>query len=293
MALPLQCFPGNRGGGREGGRGKMAAGSALRGCAMAVPRKPQAAGWGRWISTAAAPRPWRLFGAMCLLRLPRITQPLEKEEEEMAALMGQIEVEKSHYSDHEIRKLEEEELLKKRKESPYDDEAPGRKVIMAQDLEEKWEQKLLKFKAAPRITDADKKNNRMSLNRRLDRNLMFLVKQKIGNQELWLLPQVEWQPGETLRNTAERAMATFLGDHIQAKILGNAPYGIYKYKFPRAIRTEDNVGAKVFFFKAFLQSSDLSQAKLKKDYLWVTKDELGDYLKSEYLKKVNKFLLDL
>ncbi|KFO99432.1 hypothetical protein N300_13759, partial [Calypte anna] len=252
-----------------------------------------AAGWGRWISTAAAPRPWRLFGAMCLLRLPRITQPLEKEEEEMAALMGQIEVEKSHYSDHEIRKLEEEELLKKRKESPYDDEAPGRKVIMAQDLEEKWEQKLLKFKAAPRITDADKKNNRMSLNRRLDRNLMFLVKQKIGNQELWLLPQVEWQPGETLRNTAERAMATFLGDHIQAKILGNAPYGIYKYKFPRAIRTEDNVGAKVFFFKAFLQSSDLSQAKLKKDYLWVTKDELGDYLKSEYLKKVNKFLLDL
>lgn len=28
---------------------------------------------------------------MCLLRLPRITQPLEKEEEEMAALMGQVE----------------------------------------------------------------------------------------------------------------------------------------------------------------------------------------------------------
>ncbi|KAM9374880.1 large ribosomal subunit protein mL46 [Phaethornis superciliosus] len=262
---------------------------------MAAPRKAAAVGgWGRWISTAAAPRPWRIFGAMCLLRLPRITQPLEKEEEEVAALMGQIELEKSHYSDHEIQKLEEEEMLKRRKESPYDDdEAPGRKVIMAQDLEDKWEQKLLQFKAAPRITDADKKNNRTSLNRRLDRNLMFLVKQKIGNQELWLLPQVEWQPGETLRKTAERAMATFLGDHIQAKILGNAPYGIYKYKFPRAIRTEDNVGAKVFFFKAFLQSSDLSQAKLKEDYLWVTKDELGDYLKSEYLKKVNQFLLDL
>lgn len=83
------------------------------------------------------------------------------------------------------------------------------------------------------------------------------------------------------------------GDHIQAKILGNAPHGIYKYKFPRAIRTEDNVGAKVFFYKAFLQSSDLSRAELKKDYLWVTKDELGAYLKPEYLKKVNRFLLDL
>ncbi|KAJ7409404.1 mitochondrial ribosomal protein L46 [Willisornis vidua] len=173
---------------------------------------------------------------MCLLRLPRITQPLEKLEEEMAALMGQIELEKSHYSDHEIRKLEEEERLRRRKESLHDDEeAPGKTVIMAQDLEDKWEQKFLRFKAAPRIT----------------------------------------------------------GDHIQAKILGNAPYGIYKYKFPRAIRTEDNVGAKVFFFKAFLQGSDFTQTEPKADYLWVTKKELGDYLKPEYLKKVNRFLLDL
>ncbi|XP_035747354.1 39S ribosomal protein L46, mitochondrial [Egretta garzetta] len=207
----------------------------------------------------------------------------------------EIELEKSHYSDHEIRKLEEEEQLRRRKESMYDDDddAAGKTVIMVQDLEDKWEQKLLRFEAAPRITDADKNNDRTSLNRKLDSNLLLLVKQKIGNEELWLLPQVEWQPGETLRSTAERAMATFLGDHIQAKILGNAPHGIYKYKFPRAIRTEDNVGAKVFFFKAFLQSSDLSQAELKKDYLWVTKGELGDYLKSEYLKKVNRFLLDL
>ncbi|NWI57166.1 RM46 protein, partial [Calyptomena viridis] len=242
---------------------------------------------------AASRRPWRLFGAMCLLRLPRITQPLEKEEEEMAALMGQIELEKSHYSDHEIRKLEEEERLKRRKENlDDDDEGPSKTVTMARDLEEKWEQKFLQFQAAPRITDADKNNNRTSLNRKLDSNLMLLVKHKIGNQEQWLLPQVEWQPGETLRSTAERAMTTFLGDHIQAKILGNAPFGIYKYKFPRAIRTEDNVGAKVFFFKAFLQSSDLSQTEPKADYLWVTKNELGDYLKSEYLKKVNRFLLD-
>ncbi|XP_069722648.1 large ribosomal subunit protein mL46 [Phaenicophaeus curvirostris] len=257
---------------------------------MAAPAR-----WGRRFGSAAAARPWRLFGALCLLRPPRVTQPLEKEEEEMAALMGQIELEKSQYSDHEIRKLQEEEQLRRRKESAYDDqdEAPGKTVIMAQDLEDKWEQKLLQFKAAPRITDADKNNNRMSLNRKLDSNLMLLVKQKIGNQQLWLLPQVEWQPGETLRGTAERAMAMFLGDDIQAKVLGNAPYGIYKYKYPRAIRTDDTVGAKIFFFKAFLQRSDLSQAELKEDHLWVTKDELGDYLKSEYLKKVNRFLLDL
>ncbi|NXP81699.1 RM46 protein, partial [Ramphastos sulfuratus] len=244
---------------------------------------------------AAAPRPWKLFGAMCLLRLPRITQPLQKEEEEMEALMGQIELEKSCYSDHEIQKLQEEEQLRRRKEGIDDDDGgggPGKTVIMAQDLEEKWEQKFLRFEAAPRVTDADRNETRTSLDRRLDSNLLLLVKQKIGSQDLWLLPQAEWQPGETLRSTAERAMATVLGDRIQAKVLGNAPHGIYKYKFPRAIRTEDNVGAKVFFFKAFLQSSDLAQADLKRDYLWVAKDELGAYLKPEYLKKVNQFLLD-
>ncbi|XP_064014168.1 large ribosomal subunit protein mL46 [Pogoniulus pusillus] len=194
-----------------------------------------------------------------------------------------------------MRKLQEEEQLRRRKENIYDDddERPGKTVIMAQDLEEKWEQKFLQFEAAPRVTDADKANTLTSLDRRLDSSLLLLVKQKVGKQELWLLPQAEWQPGETLRSTAERAMGTVLGEHIQAKVLGNAPHGIYKYKFPRAIRTEDNVGAKVFFFKAFLQSSDLSQAELKEDYLWVAKDELGGYLKSEYLKKVNQFLLDL
>ncbi|KFV58815.1 hypothetical protein N328_03446, partial [Gavia stellata] len=197
-----------------------------------------------------------------------------------------IELEKSQYSDHEIRKLEEEEQVRRRKESMYDDdEAPGKTVIMAQDLEDKWEQKLLRFEAAPRITDADRNNNRTSLNRKLDSNLMLLVKQKIVAVGLcsYVLLSVFF-----LLHCWGLA-----GDHIQAKTLGNAPYGIYKYKFPRAIRTEDNVGAKVFFFKAFLQSSDLSQTELKKDYLWVTKDELGDYLKSEYLKKVNQFLLDL
>lgn len=53
----------------------------------------RAAGCGRSLSTAppaAATRPWKLFGALCLLRLPRITQPLRKEEEEMAALMEQV-----------------------------------------------------------------------------------------------------------------------------------------------------------------------------------------------------------
>uniref|UniRef100_A0A8C4JGU6 Mitochondrial ribosomal protein L46 n=1 Tax=Dromaius novaehollandiae TaxID=8790 RepID=A0A8C4JGU6_DRONO len=120
-----------------------------------------------WLSVSLAAtfsvRSCGLWTPVCMPRLPRITQPLRREEEEMAALMGQIELEKSRYSDHEIRKLEEEEQLKRRKESMYDDdEGPGKTVIMAQDLEDKWEQKLLQFKAAPRITGTDRSRRKGS-----------------------------------------------------------------------------------------------------------------------------------
>ncbi|XP_053898086.1 39S ribosomal protein L46, mitochondrial [Malaclemys terrapin pileata] len=244
----------------------------------------------RWVCASAAPR-WRLVGALCLQRLPSITQALSPEEEAMAQLLHQIEVEKSNFSDHEIRRMAEEEQLQKRKDNIHDEEAV-QAIVLAQDLEDAWEQKFQQFKAGPRITDADKRNDRTSLNRKLDQNLMLLVKEKVGNQEVWLLPQAEWQAGETLRSTAERALATLSGNCIQAKFLGNAPCGLYKYKFPRAFRTEGSVGAKIFFFKAFLQSGDLLQAERREDYVWVSKGELGDYLKPDYLKQVNRFLMD-
>lgn len=60
--------------------------------------------------------------------------------------------------------------------------------------------------------EADKKNDRTSLLRKLDRNLVLLVKEKLGDQEVWLLPQAEWQPGESLRGTAERTLAMLSGE---------------------------------------------------------------------------------
>lgn len=60
--------------------------------------------------------------------------------------------------------------------------------------------------------EADKKNDRTSLHRKLDRNLVLLVKEKLGDEDVWMLPQAEWRPGETLRGTAERTLATLSGE---------------------------------------------------------------------------------
>ncbi|KAJ6662783.1 hypothetical protein lerEdw1_010987 [Lerista edwardsae] len=205
-----------------------------------------------------------------------------------------MEVEKSLYSDHEIRCLAEERRLRRRKDK-YDDEDDdlGKEIVLAQDLEERWEQKLRKFNLASRITDADRSNDQTSLNRKLDQNLLLLVKQKVGDNEIWLLPQAEWQEGETLRATAERALVSLSGSRASAKFLGNVPCGVYKYKFPKAVQTESGVGAKVFFFKALLQGHHLPLTKEKVDYVWVSKGELADYLRPEYHSQVTRFVVDL
>lgn len=43
-------------------------------------------------------------------------------------------------------------------------------------------------------------------------SLVLLAEQQVAGQKLWLLPQTQWQEGETLRQTAERALATLPGN---------------------------------------------------------------------------------
>ncbi|XP_072806852.1 large ribosomal subunit protein mL46 isoform X2 [Vicugna pacos] len=164
----------------------------------------------RSLARAAAPSssgsPWRLMGALCLQRPPLVSKPLTPLQEEMAALLQQIEIERSLYSDHELRALEEAQQLEKRKSDLYEEEEDEQNILLAQDLEDMWEQKFLQFKPGARITEADEKNDQTSLHRKLDRNLILLIKEKLGDQDLWMLPQAEWQPGETLRQTAERSL---------------------------------------------------------------------------------------
>lgn len=82
-------------------------------------------------------------------------------------------------------------------------------------------------------------------------------------------------------------------NNMEAKFLGNAPCGHYKFKLPKAMRTESDIGVKVFFFKALLLTGDFSQTGKKARHVWVSKEELGDYLQPKYLAQVRRFLLDV
>uniref|UniRef100_A0A8C5MFH1 Large ribosomal subunit protein mL46 n=1 Tax=Leptobrachium leishanense TaxID=445787 RepID=A0A8C5MFH1_9ANUR len=268
---------------------------ALQTCRLLTLRAPRLGCRGLGSAGGSPRSPWQLHGAVCLRRPSVVSQAMTPIQMEVADLLQQMELEQSLYADHELRLLEDEALLRRKLSNTYDsdDEDKANEILMGQDLEDLWEQKSRQFKTAPRVTEADEKNDKSSLNRKLENNLVLLVKDKLGSEDIWRLPQVEWQCGETMRQTAERALSNLSENRIEAHFLGNAPCGFYKYKFPKSLRTEDMTGAKVFFFKALLKSGDLFAAKKNGEYVWVSKDELKDYLKPAYLAEVQRFVIEL
>lgn len=117
--------------------------------------------------------------------------------------------------------------------------------------------------------------------------------------DLWLEMALPETPGEFRSQSKQVGVSSSSNsvppseNNMEAKFLGNAPCGHYKFKFPQAMRTESILGAKVFFFKALLLTGDFSEAGKKDRHVWVSKEELGDYLKPKYLAQVRRFLLDL
>ncbi|KAE8297391.1 39S ribosomal protein L46, mitochondrial [Larimichthys crocea] len=242
--------------------------------------------------TDKATSPWTLMAAVCLQRLPVISSDLSPIEQQFKHMLSQMELEKSMLSDHELRLLEDKERMSRKQANDYDsDDEDGRgdqDIVLTQDLEDSWEQKFKSFQPAPRVR-ADVDENLTSPERCLADSLLLLVEQQVGGQKMWLLPQTQWQEGETLRQTAERALSSLSGAGFKATFLGNAPCGVYKYKLPKAIRTESSVGTKVFFFKAILSDSSRPAAPTS-PFLWVTKGELQRYLKPAYMAKVDRFI---
>lgn len=92
---------------------------------------------------------------------------------------------------------------KKRGEATEDDQLVSK---TARDLQDEWKKEAAEFKLRDRLTEADKNNDERSCNRVLDRPLRLVVRQKYGEEFVWDIPTAVRREGETLRQTAERAL---------------------------------------------------------------------------------------
>ena len=85
-----------------------------------------------------------------------------------------------------------------------------------------------------------------------------------------------------------------VGPSIEAQFLGNAPWGYYKYKYPKSLRRESGaIGGKVFFYKAVLRSGTVEPAADEvADHRWLTAAELRQQLLSSYYRALQRLLVD-
>jgi large subunit ribosomal protein L46 len=110
------------------------------------------------------------------------------------------------------------------------------------------------------------------------------------------MPQGLRMDGETMLQTAERVLQEKCGLDLTVQFHGNAPCGVYKYKYPKRFidTTEDtSIGAKVFFFKAQYIAGHLEHNKLKhQEFKWLGREELMCSLSQEYYRNISQFLID-
>lgn len=244
---------------------------------------------------------WILVSAVCLERYPKIV-PLQTElEAKFKANLQRIELEHSVLCDHELKHLDDLEKKKQKEQESESQsvqklETSGMKEekLTAVDLEDGWNKEALSYTEISRETDADKENDLRSLNRKLDKKLFLVVKQKLDNFEQWILPQGDNVLEESMRETAERTLGQVCGDNMESTFLGNAPCGYYKHKFSKTYKEKLSAnGQKIFFFRAEHSTGDVTLGDHISDYKWLTVEEMKDYLTPEYYKKCKMFMSEL
>lgn len=138
---------------------------------------------------------------------------------------------------------------------------------------------------------ADEKNDRRSLDRKLQESLFLIVKRNRGDHQ-WQFPQGKVLENEaTLRSTAERVMDRATG-RLDRYFMSNAPIGHYSYAYPKEMqKTRKQFGARVFFYRCqYMGGTFRLETKLYKDYAWIARSELGEYFDKDTAEYLHELL---
>jgi hypothetical protein len=204
-------------------------------------------------------------------------------------IMQKHEIVKSIYSDHEMKHFEDLRRAKRLQDGKADEkdiEAAAKQTAL--DFEDASSIEFKTFSTSARQTADDSSGNQRSLNRNLAKRLVLLTKFRLGIKPQWLLPSALHQEGESLRQTAERALVAILGpeSELRVKFLGNIPASSYVYKYPKPVqKATGKAGGKMFFFKAQLVSGNVNLEQSNKevisDFLWLDRQEASQLMLKE------------
>ncbi|KAI6868117.1 50S ribosomal subunit L30 [Hortaea werneckii] len=204
-------------------------------------------------------------------------------------------------------------------------DAEGRPIVDVESQKEEEEQKSVEGakrelqrveveRPMSRETEADRKNDQRSLNRKLDRALYLMVKNKEG---IWRFPEDRVYGRENLHQAAERILIQSAGINMNTFLIGNHPIGHHAQKYTRPITStlsanrlvptstiarageegsvREEYGEKVFFMKARIMAgqADLSKNEYgDQEFKWLAKEEVQDVVTQAYWSSVKNMLTE-
>jgi len=196
------------------------------------------------------------------------------------------------------KRLEEELKLRAKKERASKKKDQKKEIAGSarEEVEEEPKEKEEDFEedTGPTLfTEFDRKNDLKSLYRKLNDKLYLLVKRP-RKVNAWEFPQGVWtEPdGDHLKNTAVRHLQEQGGSSLKFWVVGNAPIGYHSYAYtPEAAKKYGVDSARVFFYKTYYLHGKIKFPKdMLLDHIWVTADEMKDYLPEGYYKAVREII---
>ncbi|KAH9180377.1 50S ribosomal subunit L30 [Lactarius sanguifluus] len=149
---------------------------------------------------------------------------------------------------------------------------------------------------APRVHASDDGGDLKSLDRKGQRNLYLLVKQKATDAAatVWRFPESEvTTDGELLHESAARDLRELCGEAMDTWIVGRKPIGLYEIQPPTPL--PDSVPLSktcVFFFKGHIMSGQVKPSESVADFAWLTKKEIEKRVDEQYWGGVKDMLSD-
>ncbi|GAA5807145.1 hypothetical protein MFLAVUS_000496 [Mucor flavus] len=141
-----------------------------------------------------------------------------------------------------------------------------------------------------RATEADKTDDKKSLDRSLKQTLYLVIKRAGDNVNPWQFPQGPVDTTEYLHEAAERTLKQECGVDMDTWFVGRQPIGLYKQS---PTKGQEDSGVKTFFVKARVYAGQVKPSEDITDFAWLTKEELSKTLSPEYYKAIKDSLSDI
>ncbi|KAF2354386.1 Ribosomal protein L46 [Trinorchestia longiramus] len=208
---------------------------------------------------------WQIMAAVCVTRHPVLCPPLSPMEHTYSQHLQQLDFEQSLQSDFELQVIEDK----------------ARKVLGADEEAE--------------LLDDEAKDTRSALEQ-LD--FWKEEREQFEKRRVFEVSVPENSLGRSLsRQTSERVVAESFDPSLGVRVMGNAPVGFYKYKYPKEMRSHGYIGAKVFFYRGQVgyrvrRSLPILQQAHNKTQLWLTHQQITEKLQQNYVKAITQFLID-